>query len=313
MAAEKSGKARKKKKRRSGPLLRFRFGRVVLIWVFTFIIFFVVYMYNRNVHPEKDVFLKGEEPAAADESSALVPLVPAVTDATQQNPAPEQTQPPQESEAVPKKVNPVPESASAGEEYLQKAAFLGERNIHMLGESGLLGGLNVYASDTLTLDNYTSEYVTVTDPERGEQTTIKIVSAMNSASCPIYLCFGTESLAVRKADEAADQFSVLLGAVRAAAPETDIFILAIPPVTAAAENAKEGAILNETIDTYNSLLLNLANQTNVYFVDTNTALKNNEGKLDPALALEDGIHLNAEAGKIFLNYVLTHVPRQTAQ
>ena len=65
---------------------------------------------------------------------------------------------------------------------------------------------------------------------------------------------------------------------------------------------------NAVIDEYNSLLLQAANDANVYFVDTNTALKNNAGQLDWVYCIEDGIHLNEAGSEVLLNYVLSHVP-----
>ena len=119
--------------------------------------------------------------------------------------------------------------------------------------------------------------------------------------------FGTDSLTEKTPEEAADAFSSLLNAIKNAAPNADIFVLSVPPVTGAAETA-EPALLNSSIDAYNSMLLSLANSANVYFVDSNTALKNNENKLDTANALEDGIHLNEGGAKKLLDYVLCHVP-----
>ena len=119
--------------------------------------------------------------------------------------------------------------------------------------------------------------------------------------------FGTETLAKNPPDQSADQFGNLLTSVIATAPESTVYVLSIPPVTEDAEKA-DPPLLNSDIDSYNSKLLDLCNQFNVYYVDTNTALKNNEGKLDRLYALEDGIHLTPEAGQILLNYVLTHVP-----
>ena len=198
----------------------------------------------------------------------------------------------------------MPESVPQSAEYLTRCAFLGETNIFNLKQAGLLQEYNVYASETLNLSNYSKEYVML------DGTTIRILSAINSASCPIYLMFGTESLAKQPPDQTADQFSVLLNSVIATAPEAEIFVLSIPPVTAAAEQGDKG-IKNSDIDEYNSLLLEAANTANVYFVDVNTALKNNDSKLDPAYALEDGIHLTTEAGAIMLNYVLSHVPPES--
>ena len=294
----------KRKKQRRGPVMRFKVSQLILLWILSLILCFGTYLFNRNFHPEKDVFL-----AAADESS--------VTDEEQIDSLPpeeippantQETQPteemPAETEPVPTttKHNPVPESAPQAPDYLNTCAFLGETNIYQLGQHGLLQPFSVYASEKLTLSNYLREYVML------EGTTIRIMSAINSAECPIYLMFGTESLATQGADLTANQFDQLLNSAKATAPEAQIIVLSIPPVTEFAEFNGDHPIKNSVIDEYNTYLLELSNKNDVYFVDVNTALKNNEGRLKPEFAEEDGIHLNAQGGQMLLNYVLNHIP-----
>lgn len=294
----------KRKKQRRGPVMRFRLSQLILLWIMSLILCFGAYLFNRNFHPEKDVFLQKAEESSADVQE-ITESLPAEEEASQAaeesaaEPAPEES-----SEETPTtdKDNPVPESAPQSPDYLTKCAFLGEANIHNLGRNGLLQPYNVYASETLTLTNYLREYVML------DGTTIRIMSAINSADCPIYLMFGTESLTTQGADETANQFDQLLNSAIATAPEAPIIVLSIPPVTAFAEVNGEHPIANSVIDDYNTRLLEIANKRDVYFVDVNTALKNNEGKLAPEMAEEDGIHLNAQGGQALLNYVLNHVP-----
>lgn len=302
----KRGKSKKKQPHR-GPVMRFKLGQLILIWIFSLIFCFGTYVYNRNFHPEKDVFVKSaaeDLPADSKKSTESTPDTPAAESSVAELP-PEDANGEDVQPIVPdkpKKANPVPECPPKPAEYLEKIAFLGETNVYNLGQNHLLQPFCVYASENLRLTNYTKEYVML------EGTTIRILSAINSASCPIYLMFGTESLSTQPADQTADQFSLLLGQVMAQAPETTVYVLSIPPVTKMAEQQGDNSLLNSVIDDYNSRLLSLCIEKDVYFVDVNTALKNNEGKLDPALAMEDGIHLNAEGGQILLNYLLNHVP-----
>lgn len=306
-----------RKKVRRGPVMRFRFSRLILIWIFSLILCFGAYLFNRNFHPEKDVFVKpapGEESSAAAEE--VVPEEPA--ESTPDEAAEESSEGTGEEtgegtgeetgeEAVPEgsqKVNPVPEAEPRPQDYLARCAFVGETNIFNLGEDNLLQPYSVYASETLNLENYTKEYVLLNG------TTIRILSALRAAKCPIYLMFGTESLSALPADQTADYFSVMLDSVVATAPESTVFVMSIPPVTADAERAEENPILNSVIDDYNSRLLEICKEKNIYFVDVNTALKNNEGKLDGHLATEDGKHLSLEGGMALLNYVLSHVPAE---
>ena len=140
-------------------------------------------------------------------------------------------------------------------------------------------------------------------------TTIRILSALNQANCPIYMMFGTESLGTQSPEQTITHFTTLLDSLIATAPESQVIVMSIPPVTAEAEKAADHPLLNSVIDDYNSRLLALCDKKNVYFVDINTALKNNDGKLDGHLATEDGMHLSLEGGMVLLNYVLSHVPQ----
>ena len=304
-----------RKKVRRGPVMRFRFSRLILIWILSLILCFGAYLFNRNFHPEKDVFVKpapGEESSVAAEE--IIPEEPVEESVPEEIPAEEtgeesgeetgeesgeEAQTPQST-----KENPVPEAEPRPQNYLARCAFVGETNVFNLGEDNLLQPYSVYASETLNLENYTKEYVLLNG------TTIRILSALRGAKCPIYLMFGTESLSKQPADQTADQFSILVDSIVAAAPESIVFAMSIPPVTADAEKAAEDPIQNSVIDDYNSRLLELCKEKDIYFVDVNTALKNNEGKLDGHLATEDGKHLSLEGGMALLNYVLSHVPAE---
>lgn len=298
--------AKRRRRRRRGPIIRFHLSRLILIWVFCFVIAFVLYMLSRNLHPEKDVFRDHSEQSSSSlaettDTSTSEPTESSGTPAAESSIADESSAAEESSSPaapVTNKVNPVPEGAVKSAEYLKTCAFLGEANIYRMKTAGLLGEMNTYASETLNLSNYGKDYILLNG------TTIHIQSALYAAKCPIYMMFGTESLSKQPADETAEQFKVLLNLLKASAPQATFFVMSIPPVTAAVEKT----ISNATIDEYNSLLLQAANEADVYFVDTNTALKNNKGKLDPANASEDGIHLNAQGAEFLLNYVLSHVP-----
>ena len=315
-----SAKSRKRRRRkRRGPVIRFKFGKLILIWVLCLIAAVLLYMLSRNLHPEKNVFRKGWQPGESSVSDSAADIAPVITpsesslsenssaesstaeNSTAESSAEESGEGGEESSQVPttNKVNPVPETAARPADYLKTCAFVGEVDIYRMGESGQLQEKSFYASEEINLTNYGSEYVLL------DGTTIHIQSAMYAAKCPIYLMFGTEDLAAgQPADQTADQFSVLLGLMKASAPEATFYVLSIPPVT---KNGEKTAA-NSVIDEYNSLLLQISNENDVYFVDTNTALKNNEGRLDSAYADEDGIHLNAVGRETLLNYVLSHVP-----
>jgi len=309
----------KKQKKHRGPVMRFKFSRLVLIWVLSLILCFGAYLYKVNFHPDPEKSTDSESSAVVEEStlapeeSSVAELLPdesSQSDSLIDVSLAESEEDSAPAPTGPKKINPVPGTVVSAHtaEYLDKCAFIGEKNIYYLGLAGLLKApYGYYASENLTLQNYQRESVVLKDGSRPEGTKIRVLSAIRSASCPIYLMFGTESLSTQAADETAEQFRIFMNDVRTAAPEAEIFVMSIPPVTAAAEKG-EKPLKNSVIDDYNSKLLEICNTENVWFVDTNTALKDNNGRLDPHYAMEDGIHLTTEAGQILLNYVLSHIP-----
>lgn len=289
---KKNTASKKNRRRRRKPAVQFRLSMVVFIWLICLISCFAAYMIGQNLFPDDSTKPESSQQQSdslqQDDDTAEIPHTDSLT----------------ESSAAPSvsvKNNPVPAGTVMSADYLKKCAFLGDSNVFDMGQNALLDALNVYSSEALTLENYGNSYISV----NGSQ--LRLIGAVSGASCPIYLMFGTDSLADASPEDTADRFSVLLNAVKNAAPAADIFVLAAPPVTATAEFA-ETPVTNADIDAYNSMLLSIANSANVYFVDTNTALKNNESKLDATFAAEDGIHLNKEGGRKLLDYVLCHVP-----
>jgi hypothetical protein len=88
--------------------------------------------------------------------------------------------------------------------------------------------------------------------------------------------------------------------------EENTYICAVPPIAAAAETSK---LSNKTIDLFNSSLLNFANSNDLLFLDTNTLLKAEDGKLSPQFYSSD-YSLNSNAYEALREYFLTHTVLQ---
>lgn len=275
--------APKKRRRRRRPAIQFRLSMLLFIWMICFISCFAAYMIGQNLFPDDNA---KQQNSSQQTASMIAVDFDSVNGSTA-------------SEAV--KTNPVPKGTAMPNTYLQKCAILGDSIVYELGTSDLLQAMYVYSSETLTLESYQDATLFV----NGTKT--DLLSAIAGTTCPIYLMFGTDSLSTSTPEAAADHFSILLNAITNAASDADIFVLSVPPVTDDAETAEQ-AVTNADIDSYNSMLLSLANSADVYFVDTNTALKNNENKLAASDAAEDGIHLTEAAAQKLLDYVLCHVP-----
>ena len=74
-------------------------------------------------------------------------------------------------------------------------------------------------------------------------------------------------------------------------------------------SATHNYITNGRIDEFNGLLRELAEEKQVYYVDTGSAVASEDGSL-PEGAAADGIHLNKEYCEKWLDYLKTHTAIQ---
>ena len=64
---------------------------------------------------------------------------------------------------------------------------------------------------------------------------------------------------------------------------------------------------NVDIDAYNSLLLKFADKMQVNYLEINTILKGNDGKLQASAAEINGIRLTKDVYGLISDYILSHI------
>ena len=102
-----------------------------------------------------------------------------------------------------------------------------------------------------------------------------------------------------------DYYTKLIVTVKEASPETKIIVNSVFPVSKKYERKTSG-ISMEKIDTANGWIVEIAEEQGVRYLDSASALKSSKGYLKSEYDSGDGLHLNAEGYKAFLNYVRTH-------
>ena len=102
-----------------------------------------------------------------------------------------------------------------------------------------------------------------------------------------------------------DYYTKLIVAVKEASPETKIIVNSIFPVSRKYEKKTSGISMDK-IDTANGWIVEIAEEQGIRYLDSTTVLKSSKGYLKSEYDSGDGLHLNAEGYKAFLNYVRTH-------
>ena len=99
-------------------------------------------------------------------------------------------------------------------------------------------------------------------------------------------------------------YGKIIDAVREANPDAVIYIQEILPVSNSVSSTHD-YIKNSKIDEYNELLQQLAEEKQVYFIDTAKAVAASDGSL-PEDAAVDGIHMKNSYCQKWLDYLMTH-------
>ena len=198
-------------------------------------------------------------------------------------------------------VNPIAESEAVSDEYLQSCVFIGDSIVYGMSSYGIVPASNVYASMSMNVTK------AETEPVETQYGDITILDALE-ADIPenIYILLGSKGAAWLTPSEMYSSYSSFVTKVIELCPDSDIYIIAVPPVTAAKETSVESPVSNSDIDDLNERMLELCNNKGIYFLDLNSYLKDDTGCMPAADAENDGVHFKYSTYEKMVDYILTH-------
>lgn len=291
-----------RKKRNEGP--RFNFFIIFLIIIFSFALCLGAYMLTEN----------WDEIGIGKEISSETPVVSTTettTLATTQTSETTITTTETTSQTI---ANPIPKTDPVDPTYFENCVFIGDSISAGFSAYGFIPEKNVYASIGMNIDKINTQTMPIMLKDSDDASTYSIremtvIDALKiSRPDTIYIMLGSNGIAWLTNSYMIERYQVFVDSIKAELPDTDIYIMSIPPVTVNREapDNPNGQILNSNIDAYNSELLEFANNNGFYFIDVNTCLKGNDGKLPTEWAGRDGMHFNRDTYNIVINYILSH-------
>lgn len=264
------------------PALRFRLRIVIMIFILVFGACFLIYMMNVNVEDNNRVFEAGNMIYADSQNSSTEP-------AGEKKPA---------HSGI---INPVPASDPVSVTYLGKCAFVGDSITAGFADYQYISSKNVIAEVGLNIDKINTSTLHY---GAKDMTALEALSEVKPEN--IYILLGSNGIEWLTDSEMIGYYSEFVESVKSGFPDSKIFVLSIPPVTAERETASQNPIQNADIDKFNSSLLDMANEKGLYYVDINTILKGNDGKFPKENAADDGMHFNKDTYQIVIDYILSH-------
>ncbi len=193
---------------------------------------------------------------------------------------------------------------------MDKFVFLGDSTTYGLGYyyrngyTDLVPPEQVWtpANGTLTLDQWS--YVNIVYPQTGQE--LKLVDLLELTQ-PEYICItlGVNGVSFMSEDYFKQSYTSLVLKIQEVSPSTKIVLNSIYPVTVGYE-AKKNGINNQKITAANGWVREIAINCGVSFLDSASALRNENGALPDSYTNGDGLHLTGESFRLVLNYLRTH-------
>lgn len=201
-------------------------------------------------------------------------------------------------------INPVAESEAADKAYFDSCVFIGDFIPYGMSSYEVVPATSVYASMSMNVSNADAQKV---ETQFGSMTVLEALEKKSFES--IYIMLGSNGAAWMSVTDMYTDYIAFANKVKAACTDSRIFIVSVPPVTAAKEQSKESPISNADINSFNEKLLDYASSNNMYYLDVNTYFKNENGMLPADLAENDGLHFKYSAYEKLSDYILSHTAK----
>jgi len=195
--------------------------------------------------------------------------------------------------------SPVPES-DADSAHFSNALLVGDTRLVQLLPTYNIGtfakvlyGSAINVSNAMTYDSVDGD---------GNELTLSAALTERTYG-KIYLCFGLNELGWSYPDVFASDYRELIDSVRALQPDASIYLLALVPV---AESQYSNDYINNTrIKQYNEMILSIASDYRIYYVDCFTGMSDASGSL-AADYTSNGFYINQTGANAWWAYLTTH-------
>ena len=198
---------------------------------------------------------------------------------------------------------PVPESERVTSAYFDDAVFIGDSLTTGIQLYNILPDTTVLASVGININNiFTNEVIS--DGNGGQQTILD--SAKDTQPAKIYTMLGTNGLKGLGPEETVRYYRQLVQQLKADHPDSIIYVQSLMPINEEIFAANYGyELTNAEIDECNELLMQMAGEEEVYFVNCAEAIKDENGEL-PAEFTTDGLHFRGEYYNKWIDYLKEH-------
>lgn len=179
--------------------------------------------------------------------------------------------------------------------FYEDSAFAGNALAQTIGMYGILAQADFYAGVNVDVENV---YTVTPD----DSTTSVAEQFRSKHFSKIFLSFGETELKKFSASEFKTHYQKFIEKLKEYQPNVRIYLIGIPPISALQEEYGDGTVTIKKIKEYNKLIMSVAVDEELYFIDSVDALGDNKDFLPKGVSA-DGINLNRAAVIDLLYYI----------
>ncbi|MDO4815847.1 MAG: DUF4358 domain-containing protein [Bacillota bacterium] len=198
---------------------------------------------------------------------------------------------------------PVPGRETVGSDWFSDAMFIGDSRMKGIMNNAESNGWFTPGADLslvgLTVSNIYTEYVTV----NGQSMTVADGIKQSGKFTKCYILLGINELGWGSSERFIECYKELVGLVKSAHPEAQIYIIGNMPLGDKAVESGDW-LTNDNVVRFNEYIKQVASEEEVYYIDAYNLLQV-DGRL-PADAANDGIHVQPEVSKQLVEYLMSH-------
>lgn len=185
------------------------------------------------------------------------------------------------------------------ESYFDDALFIGDSRTQGFALYSGLKNATYYTDKGLMVDTIFTDEVKID----GKKTTI-IKALKKKKFKKIYIMLGVNELGWYYENVFIDKYKEIISEIKETQPDAIIYVQSIIHVTKS-KSDKDKIYNNKKINERNKLLLKMAEEEGIYYLDINEVVSDENGALF-AEATTDGVHLNQKYCKVWKKYLLSH-------
>lgn len=200
----------------------------------------------------------------------------------------------------------VPKTQAVDDSYFDDAVFIGDSISKGLKLYGVLPESNVIADQNVGLDqiylNKDVYYISAT-----QKTTLwNALDQRSFTPAKIYVMLGANGIPGYENEKHITFYYDLLDKLIEKYPDATIYIESLTPITKATSQKRSPNFTKEKIDDFNERIYKMAEEKNVYFLDVEEVLKDENGYLKSEYDGGDGTHMPKAGHQAVYGYLKTH-------